>query len=233
VTFTVDFNHGGGFVPGLPSGRPKGGYYLKGKRIPSVTTILGRFKESGGLIHWAWQLGREGKDYREERDSSANAGKLAHSAVEAWIRGQPFSFEAKAGHDVVVRAQTSFGAFLKWANQTHLRATHTEVPLISKEYLYGGTFDAILIDDRRAMGDWKTSNGVYPEYLMQLAAYKALWEENFPNDPITGGYHLLRFDKTYGDFAHHWWGELDTAWEAFKHLRALYDLDKELKARTK
>ena len=63
----------------------KAGYYLvDGTRVPSVTTVLGRFKESGPLIHWAWGLGIQGKDYREERDKAADAGTLAHAAVAAW-----------------------------------------------------------------------------------------------------------------------------------------------------
>jgi hypothetical protein len=52
-----------------------------------------------------------------------------------------------------------------------------------------------------------------------------------PDDPITAGYHLLRFDKVYGDFHAHWWAELERAWIAFRHLRALYDIDVELRAR--
>lgn len=239
-TMPIDLNHGSGFVPGgsptkLPipaaTGRPSGGYYLGNKRVPSVTTILGRFKESGGLIHWAWQLGMEGRDYRAERDNSASAGTMAHAAVEAWIKGRMFSWDGPP--EIVKRAQTSFGAFQKWSSQTHLRVTHTEIPLVSAQYEFGGTFDAIVVDEKRAMCDWKTSNAVYPEYLVQIAAYTKLWEEHFPEDPIEGGYHLLRFDKTYGDFRHSWWSELDAAWNAFLHLRELYELDKELKARSK
>jgi hypothetical protein len=34
--------------------RPKGGYRnAEGVRVPGVTTIIGRFKDSGGLINWA------------------------------------------------------------------------------------------------------------------------------------------------------------------------------------
>ena len=29
----------------------------RGNRLPSVTTIIGRFKESGGLLYWANQQG--------------------------------------------------------------------------------------------------------------------------------------------------------------------------------
>lgn len=208
----------------------KGGYYLAdGTRVPSVTTVISRFKDAGGLIHWAWNLGKNGKDYRDERDAAADAGTLAHAAVEAWVKGANFSFEGPP--EVCEKAQRAFGAFLEWADQTQLKVTHTELPLISEQHRFGGTLDAILVRGKRSLGDWKSSNAVYGEYLIQVAAYGRLWMENFPGEPIEGGYHLLRFDKTYGDFHHHWWGELDRAWDAFLHLRALYDIDKELKKR--
>lgn len=205
----------------------KGGYHVKdGTRVPSVTTILGRFKEAGGLIHWAWELGKEGKDYRQVRDEAAASGTTAHEAVEAWANGQTIELTDE-------RAKKSFEAFLEWANQTQLKIDETEVALVSEKHRFGGTLDAMLIRGKRSLGDWKTSNAVYPEYLCQIAAYGILWEENFPEKPILGGYHLMRFDKTYGDFSHRWWSELDTAKKAFLLMRELYDFDKELKARSK
>jgi len=205
-------------------------YLLKdGSRVPGVTTILGRFKEAGGLIHWAWQLGKDGKDYREERDKAADAGTLAHAAVDAWIHKQEFAFSGQP--EIVAKAQKSFGAFLEWADQTQLKATHTEMPLVSEKHKFGGTFDALLVKGKRAMGDWKTSNGVYLEYLAQIAAYGILWDEHFPDEPIDGGFHLLRFDKEYGDFHAHWWGELEAGKRYFLHLRAAYEDAKELKKR--
>src|SRR3990167_5791438 len=207
-------------------------YKLKNdQRVPWVTTIIGRFKEAGGLIHWAWQLGKEGKDYREVRDDAANAGTLAHQAVEAFIRGQSFVYPEES--EIVQKARKAFGAFIEWAEQTQLKATHTEVSMISEKHKYGGTMDALLISGKRSVGDWKSSNALYPEYLVQIAAYGKLWEENHPDEPITGGYHLLRFDKTNGDYTHKWWDNLDEAWEAFLLLRRLYDIDKNLKARIK
>lgn len=207
-------------------------YKLKdGTRVPSVTTVLGRFKDAGPLMHWAWQCGVDGKDFRKERDSAADAGTLAHQAVEAHVRGNPITWTGEAS--VVERAQKAFGAFLEWADQTKLTVDKTELPLVSEKYRFGGTFDAILLGSKRAMGDWKSSNGIYGEYLAQLAAYGQLWQENFPEEPIEGGFHLLRFDKTHGDFTHKWWGELSAGWEYFLRLREAYEYDKELKARAK
>lgn len=233
-------------------GTQKGGYFLKdGTRVPSVTTVLGRFKESGALIHWAAgqaatyivqnlpptpskedvvKLCEQSKNhYRDVRDAAADAGTMAHDAVEAWVHKQPFAFEGDP--EVCARAKKAFGAFLEWAQQTRLEVTDTEVPLISEKYKFGGTLDAMMIQGRRSLGDWKSSNGIYTEYLIQVAAYGILWEENRPLLPIEGGYHLLRFDKNYGDFHHHFWSELETAKRSFLLMRELYENDKELKRR--
>ena len=55
---------------------PKGYFTKDGKRVPSVTTILGKFKEAGGLMHWSWECGMKGLDYRQVRDAAADAGTL-------------------------------------------------------------------------------------------------------------------------------------------------------------
>ena len=206
------------------------GYFLKdgATRVPSVTTILGRFKECGGLMNWAYECGRSGKDYREVRDSAANAGTMAHEAIEKWKKGEKVGF---GDDDISSRAKSAYGAFLEWAEQTQLKITHTEVALVSEKYRFGGTLDAMLVSNKRSLGDWKTSNNVYGDYIAQVAAYGILWEENFPDEPIHGGYHLLRFDKEYGDFHHSWWAEVESAKKFFLHLREAYELDKELKKR--
>lgn len=182
-------------------------------------------------MYWAWNCGKEGKDFREERDKAADAGTMAHAAVECWVKGENFAFSGNP--EVVQKAEKAFSAFIEWADQTKLKVDQTELPLVSEKYAFGGTFDAILVGTKRAMGDWKSSNGIYGEYLAQLAAYGQLWAENFPDEPIEGGYHLLRFDKTHGDFTHKWWGDLTAGWEYFLRLREAYEFDKELKQRAK
>ena len=49
---------------------------------------------------------------------------------------------------------------------------------------------------------------------VQLGGYGLLWDENFPDDPVTGGYHLVRFDKVTGGFEHRWWPKLEAAQQA-------------------
>jgi hypothetical protein len=208
----------------------RGGYYLAdGTRVPSVTTILGRYKESGALINWAWKLGLDGKDYREVRDAAANSGTQAHAAVEAFIHGEPYEFDMDS--EIGCNAHTAFQAFLKWQAQTSLVVDTAELPLVSEKYKFGGTMDAVFIDGQLSMADWKTSGRLYPDHLAQIAAYSLLWEEAYPNRPLDGGYHLLRFDKRNPDFHHHHWGELEAGKRFFLHLRAAYEEEKELKQR--
>lgn len=212
--------------------RPKQGYpKIDGQHTPGASTVAKLIGEPGGLIHWAWQCGVDGKDYRQERDSAASAGTLAHEMVEAWAHGNP----PVCKHDdptVERRAQKAFEAFLEWANQSKLQILETEKSLISQEHKFGGTLDAMLINGRRALGDWKATNGIYADHFVQVAGgYKILWDENFPDQPIDGGVHIIRFDKTYGDFEHRYFSDTDDAEEAFKVCRRLYDLQKRLKKR--
>lgn len=204
----------------------------EGRRLPSVTTVISKFKDSGGLIHWAWQLGCDGIDYRKVRDDAASAGTLAHAMVEADIRGHAQPEKDGTDDETWHRAVSAFAAYREWRNQTQLVPEHTEVSMVSEKHQFGGTLDTILVRGKRSLGDWKTSNSIYPEYLVQLAAYKSLWEENHPDQTIDGGFHLLRFSKSEGDFAHHYWPNLDDAWDAFIHMRALYNLMDKLKQRT-
>jgi len=138
----------------------------------------------------------------------------------------------RCSESIANQALQGFQNALNWLQITNIEIIETEVSLVSEEYQFGGTLDAIMWwQGKLAIGDWKTSNSVYPDYLIQLACYKHLWEENNPNDKITGGFHLLRFAKETADFAHHYYAELDDAWEQFKLFRKAYDIDKKLKKR--
>lgn len=217
--------------------RPKGGYRLaNGERVLGVTTPIGRFKDSGGLMYWAFEQGKafergEISALYDKRDEAADAGTLAHALVEYHIKGDAEPDLSQYPEPIKKQAWQGYKNYLKWERMTNLQVVEQEVSLVSEKYKFGGTLDAIMVDDELSMGDWKTSDSVYPDYLIQLAAYKVLWEENFPDRPITGGFHLCRFSKKHGDFSHHYWSELDDAWEQFKLFLRAYEIDKKLKKR--
>lgn len=215
----------------------KGYRNAAGKRVPGTTAIIGRFKDSGALLWWAFHQGEaaergEISGLYDKRDEAADSGTLAHSMVEAHIKGEEFTIPEGTPVPVVEQAEGAFRSYLSWAEMTKLEIIDQEMQLVSEEYQFGGCPDAIgVIGGKLCLVDWKTSNGVYPDYLIQLAAYRQLWEENHPDRPITGGFHLCRFAKTDGDFAHHHYPDLSEAWEQFKLFRRAYEIDKALKKR--
>ena len=128
---------------------------------------------------------------------------------------------------------SAFNAFVEWFGSNSFEVLSQEEQLVSEAHRYGGTPDAIAKDGkgRIVLLDWKTSNAVYADYIWQLGAYRILWNENHPEMPLTGGSHLCRFAKEKGDFAHHFFPNIDEAEEGFLLMRRLYDVDKELKKR--
>lgn len=212
-------------------------YFTKdGSRVPGTTTIIGNCNLGSieGLLGWANKLGKEGKSHKEERDKAADAGTACHEMAECFAKGTEFD-GSKYPKEILAKAEGAFMAFTEWAKQTNLKITHSEVSLVSEKYRYGGTLDCMLVNRMLALGDFKTSNSIRIGMLCQLAAYRNLWEENRPDEPITGGFHLLRFSRPeHPDdpvhFSHHYWSHLGVAWEAFKNMRELYDMTKRLKS---
>lgn len=226
-------------APQSGGGRPASYRLTDGTRVPGCTTITGRYKDGSGLLHWAWQQGIDGKDYRATRDNAGTAGTFAHELIDADIHArEPELGSAKSNGmdettyaEAVRRAMVAFGAYQDWRKAVALDVLWTEVPLISERHRYGGTLDAIArIGGKLALFDWKSSSRIYSDYIVQVSAYRQLWEETHPDDKIEA-LHLVRVDKEFGGFAHHSWpiAVLDAGWEAFWLMRKLYDLDATLK----
>jgi hypothetical protein len=232
---------------------PRQGYRTAdGVKIPSVTTILGRFKESGALTAWAYKQGRLHENLAMRNlpapahlydvvGKAAEAGTIAHDMIEQNLLHGKLFLEGEqlpdcaviADEDVIKKARNSFAQFLKWNAQTKIRVVQTEKSLVSEKHRYGGTWDGIGrdVDDKLVLIDWKTSNGVYGDYLYQLAAYAILIEECMPElGPVTG-FHLLRVAKEHADFAHHYYGELESEKRGFILMRELYAIDEIVKKR--
>ena len=81
------------------------------------------------------------------------------------------------------------------------------------------------------MFDWKSSKDIYPDYKIQVRGYGLLWDENHPDQPIDGGYHIVLFNKENLGFTH-WYRDaaaLEMCVDAFEHAKWLYDNQKLLK----
>lgn len=210
---------------------PKQGYYVDGKRVPGTTTVISRFKDSGGLLHWAWKEGSEGRDYRQTRDAAADAGTAAHAMIEAWATGADPEAALKdhEDDDLKKRARTGFSAFLSWADSTKLAIISHEQPLVSRAYLFGGTPDAIgHIGPAVVLLDWKTGSRIYSDAIVQLGAYRWLLGEC--ESLYVDEAHVIRLDREWGAFTHKQIPKalLELGWDQFRAYRDAYDRDKQL-----
>jgi len=207
-----------------------------GKKVPGVTTTISQLGWSKQpLMYWACSQGQKYPDLptyealNKERDAAADAGTVSHEMIDCDLKGNEFD-SSKYSAEILSKAETGFLNYLEWKRGANLKVVASETPLVSEMYLYGGTIDCLaIIRDRLTLLDWKTSNAVYEDHLIQIAAYAVLWEENFIDQPIKGGFDLLRISKETGAFTHYHWDSLPECFKAFLHLRDLYNIKTTLK----
>lgn len=218
------------------TGRPSGGYKNKaGKRVPGTTTITGRWKESGGLIQWAWKMGMDGISLEDARDKAADAGTCAHEMIDAHLHGRAFD-EAPWPKPIREKAEHCFLGYLEWQKQSGLTVVASEVSLVSEAYQFGGTFDAVVSSGSLVLLDYKTSGGIYTDMLIQIGGgYSLLWQEHHPEEPLMG-MEILRISKPDSpddpvSFHHHHWSAeiFPICQKQFLLFREAYDLDKRIK----
>jgi len=159
-------------------------YVTNSKKLPSVTTIL-QLIANPGLEAWK----RATPDWEEISLWAANLGTKVHKAIELHLNGRPHTMKSAMQFKC-------FDAFLQWKNQNEFEKMDTEMKLKSEKG-YAGTLDLICkLNGELYIVDFKTSVQIYPDYLLQLSAYRAAYVEMTKRD--IHGMGILRFDKQTG-----------------------------------
>ena len=192
-------------------------YYVDKRKVASVTTVIGNNLgwNKGALIGWSRKMAMSGQDPNTIKNEAASIGTLTHKMVENYVLEKPISTFIYSEEDIA-KATVGFQAFLDWEKTAKPVYLYTEIQLVSKEFLYGGTIDLVVdVAGHTGILDIKTSNNVYKEHVIQLAAYRHLYREN--NGPVDYC-SILQLDKRSGEFTYHFIEEerLDRAFEAFE-----------------
>jgi hypothetical protein len=225
-----------------------------GKIVPSVTTICGNLGwSSRGLLWWGFEGGkkagvRTGLEYGyaagkagepcpesvdceatldDLREGVADIGNLAHALAQADIQKKPLPSLDGVDERTRKAALDAFASYLAWKERTRLEVVAAEVKLVSEKYRYGGRTDAIVIfGGAPGILDFKSSKELYPDAVVQVAAYSEAWTETKP-DLATTHHHVLRWGPD-GAFAHHALSntQIEAGWKAFQHALALHGLQK-------
>src|ERR1700722_10401924 len=115
--------------------RPKGGYKrANGDKVSGVTTICGRFKDSGALMHWAFQQGASGaENLYDSRNDAADVGSFVHGRWEAMLSDAPQpDYPKEFSPEMRLQADTSLEAAVRWYEDSRLNISVFERPLVSE-----------------------------------------------------------------------------------------------------
>lgn len=197
-----------------------------GVRLPGVTTVLGILNKPA-LVKWANNLGLQGIDSSKYRDSMADIGTLAHQMIVDYFNGVKTD-TAEYSSDQIDAAENCLLSFWEWEKGHDIKVIMAEVPLISREYGYGGTIDCFCeLDGQTTLLDFKTGKAIYTEFFYQLAAYEQLLGEAGHLIEVT---RILRIGRDNDEgFEERSVGDLSKHFDIFRHCLAIYKLQKEIK----
>lgn len=225
---------------------------------PSVTEVLGIMDKSGPLIGWAVKecanfVLEEGNNllhaakssddphlflktlektvglakgaHRKKSGKALDIGSRVHDIVHSLSKGEPVVL---AGEQDEVRRGVD--AYRKWVDESGYQSIHSEIVVWSHALRTAGTLDNIgtLPGNVLTLLDWKTSKGVYDEYLIQASVYKACYEERNPDASIERVF-IVRFDKETGIPEEREVTIFEDHVECFKGLRAAWDWKQQMK----
>lgn len=170
-----------------------------------VTTIIGIKDKSRPLVIWATELAErflldvKGKItpehirqacklHTEKKEAAANIGTKVHSWIEEYIAGKkPEMPEDDSVSKGVI-------AFLSWMEENKVKFTASEEIIYSRKYGYCGSLDfEAKVNGKTYLGDFKTSNALRNDVLMQTAAYAMARTEESGIE--FDGRYLLRLSK--------------------------------------
>lgn len=199
-----------------------------GTRVPSVTTVLSELAKPA-LIHWAWNLGIKGLDYKVFRDELADVGTLAHKMILADMKQETFVADGDYTANQISLAENSFLKYLEWKRQHKVEPICVEEPLVSELYAYGGTPDFFgSVDDRLTLMDFKTGKALYDEHWYQIAGLAQLIREKFQTE--IADFRLLNIGRDDSEkFEEKQKSSVSKEFDLFLSALRIYQLKKEIK----
>jgi len=189
-------------------------YLIKGIKYTRVTRILSII-DKPELRNWYADTGRV--KAREILKKRATFGSTLHKLIEVSLSGEKIT---KENYDKSIIE--TFNLFENWKNKNNIIIEAVEQHLWSDKYKYAGTCDCIaIINGKRVLCDWKTSKGIYPEYVLQIAAYFHAFKE-LTNIELDGAIILQMRDNKYCE-KYYTKEELKEAFKIFLHAKEIFE----------
>ncbi len=142
------------------------------------------------------------------KDDAADLGTLVHQYIDQIIQG-------KMPPDLTPEMEPAITAFINWWKESNIELVMGDTKVASLIHNYGGSLDALgRQNGEYVILDWKTSNGVYDEYALQVSAYWKAFAETY--GPTCARGYIVRFSKKLPiEFQVKEIADLETSFEAF------------------
>jgi len=146
------------------------------------------------------------KAHTKKKDKEATSGSLVHKFAEDYINFQLKVTKEKPSIPKDERVANGALAFLRWVEEHKIKFLASELLVYSKKHDYAGLMDCkfTMGTEKHEIihcGDFKTSSGVWDEYLFQVAGYQEADAEESKDE--YGDAYILRLDKDSGEFEAH------------------------------
>lgn len=202
----------------------------QGKRLPGVTTILGSNLgwDTQMLVAWARKIAMAGGDPNVIRDEAADTGTLAHYIIECFVNKLTPDYEKQYTPEQKTKAVNCVQGFKLWKDRYAPEFITSELSLVNDQYGFGGTIDIISkIDGSLVINDIKTNNHVSPKMVIQVSAYKKLYEMH-TNEHIKWC-EIIQLNKDKPEYKLYRFNTelLDQGWKAFEMLLQLHKMKKQ------
>lgn len=221
---------------GKPVPKRRAGYYvLDDHRVyPSITTIL-QVIAKPQLIYWSAKVTAEAlmedptldldeaiATGKRKKESAGDVGTTIHSWAEAYKRGAPLTAES------LPESIRGYGeGFLAWVKADQPKIFHNELEVYNDRHQIAGKTDMIaMIRGKMAVVDIKTSKGIYPEYGLQLSAYRECINSMGGDIPGVEDLWILHL-KADGNYE---FRRMDEPFEVFLAAKRLWQWTREVKA---
>lgn len=149
--------------------------YIDGIWYPSVSTIIGA--ESKPWLD-AWRE-KWGSLAVRKTEAANKIGTEFHRCVEEYLERGSFTIDYDhLSQNMRRRIIGMMTSFMRWAKMVDGDIHDTELKVVSRQYAYSGTLDAVgTFKNKLMLYDWKTSSRIYPDMDLQLVAYAQAYFE--------------------------------------------------------
>ncbi|MEI7890903.1 MAG: PD-(D/E)XK nuclease family protein [bacterium] len=150
--------------------------------VPSVTWVAGHYPK--GIAFYKWLAGKGWDEAESLKQSAGDKGSRVHKAIENLLNGEEVrlgaqfdGFEGKT-EELSADEYACVMAFTKWFESVKPEIIKAETTIFSEKNNFAGTIDFICkIGNENWIIDFKTSQYIWPEYELQLSAYKKAMED--------------------------------------------------------